>query len=199
MHKLPELSYARDALMPHLSEESFDFHYGKHHAAYVSKLNDLLADHEWSNLPLEQLVVASAKTPSAKAIFNNAAQHWNHSFFWASMKPQGGGKIPPPLEERLNKRFGQVETFMRDFVAAGSAQFGSGWVWLVEKNGELDITTTANADNPLTQGARALLVCDVWEHAYYLDYRNARPQFLSRFINHLVDWGEASRRLFAKP
>jgi Fe-Mn family superoxide dismutase len=193
-HLLPELPYAEHALAPHLSAESFQFHYGKHHAAYVSKLNELLDGHEWRNLPLADLIVAASKAPGA-AIFNNAAQHWNHWQFWAGMKPGGGGAVPGELETMLVRAFGSVDEFKRRFVAEGLAQFGSGWVWLVAGESGLEIVRTANADNPLPLGKRALIGCDVWEHAYYIDYRNRRANFLDVYLDRLVNWEEAAARL----
>lgn len=194
-HSLPDLPYAKDALVPYLSAESFDYHHGKHHAGYVAKLNELLTGHALAGLPIEQLVVAAAKAPDGRAIFNNAAQHWNHTLFWNSMAPGGGGAMPSQLERRIVESFGSVEGFKRDFVAAGVGQFGSGWVWLVEDGPRLAIMASANADNPLTQAKPALLVCDVWEHAYYIDHRNARQAFLQAFVDHLANWEAASRRL----
>jgi Fe-Mn family superoxide dismutase len=197
IHHLPDLPYPRDALAPHLSAESFDYHYGKHHAAYVAKLNQLLTGHDWASLALTDLVVTASRTPGARAIFNNAAQHWNHSQFWAGMKAQGGGAVPAALERRIVDDFGSVASFKQAFVAAGAAQFGSGWVWLVESQDRLEIVTTSNADTPITESTRALITCDVWEHAYYVDYRNARADFLTAYLNHLVNWEEAARRLEA--
>ncbi|MGE0045711.1 MAG: superoxide dismutase [Hyphomonadaceae bacterium] len=195
LHRLPELPYPKDALAPYLSAESFDYHYGKHHAAYVNKLNQLLDGHEWASLPLADLIVTANRTPGARSIYNNAAQHWNHSQFWTGMKPSGGGAMPAALEHRIVQDFGDVTKFKQQFSAAGAAQFGSGWVWLVENKSRLEVVTTSNADTPITEGKRALIGCDVWEHAYYVDYRNARADFLRTYLDHLVSWEEALQRL----
>ena len=194
-HALPDLPYAVDALAPHLSAESFEYHYGKHHAAYVAKLNELLSGHAWAALPLREVIVKARAKPEADAIFNNAAQHWNHWQFWNGMKPRGGGAIPPELERMLIDTFGGVDAFKQQFVAAGLGQFGSGWVWLTEDQGRLEIIKTSNADNPLISGKRALIGCDVWEHAYYIDYRNGRGDFLKAYLSQLVNWEEATARL----
>lgn len=194
-HSLPDLPYPADALAPHLSAESFEFHHGKHHAAYVAKLNELLQGHAWAELSLREVILAAHTTREGEAIFNNAAQHWNHWQFWTGMKPKGGGAIPPELERMLVDSFGGVDAFKQQFVAAGLAQFGSGWVWLAESQGRLEILKTSNADNPLTKGKRALIGCDVWEHAYYIDYRNGRGDFLKTYLAQLVNWEEAAARL----
>jgi Fe-Mn family superoxide dismutase len=194
-YQLPDLPYARDALAPHLSAESFDFHYDKHHAAYVAKLNALLSGHEWAGLPLEEIIVRAAHEQGTQALFNNAAQHWNHSLFWSSLRPPGDMVVPLLLEERIEADFGSVDAFKRAFVAAGASVFGSGWVWLIEERQGLAIITSANADSPLLWGKPALLVCDVWEHAYYIDYRSGRPAFLQAFVDHLINWETAARRL----
>lgn len=194
-HRLPELPYPKDALTPYLSVESFEFHHDKHHAAYVAKLNQLLVGHEWAELELTDLVVVSSKVLGARAIFNNAAQHWNHSQFWTGMKPSGGGAIPPELERRIVHDFGDTSRFKQKFVDAGLDQFGSGWVWLVENGERLEIHATSNADSPITSGKRALIGCDLWEHAYYIDYRSRRSNFLHAYLENLVSWEEAARRL----
>jgi Fe-Mn family superoxide dismutase len=196
--KLPDLPYAKDALAPHMSAETLEFHHGKHHKAYVTKLNELIAGTEFEGMSLQDIVVKSHGDKKHQAIFNNAGQHWNHSEFWTSMKPNGGGKIPSALEKRLIADFGSVDDFKKSFAENGVGQFGSGWVWLVEANGKLQITKTPNAENPLHQGQRMLTVCDVWEHAYYIDYRNERPRFLKTFIESLVDWEKAAARLEGK-
>lgn len=195
-HILPDLPYAADALQPYLTAESFAYHHGKHHAAYVTKLNALLAGHDWASLSLEQLVIEAHAAPQGRAIYNNAAQHWNHWQFWHGMRPPSDDTaVPPALDHLLRKSFGSVATFKEQFVMAGLNQFGSGWVWLTEKDGALAITTTGNADNPLIRDERALIGCDLWEHAYYIDYRNGRGAFLEAYVDHLLNWDEAARRL----
>ncbi|MFZ5789385.1 MAG: superoxide dismutase [Pseudomonadota bacterium] len=192
---LPELPYAVDALAPHMSAETLEFHHGKHHRAYVTKLNELVAGTEFESMGLEELIRKSYGDAEHEAIFNNAGQHWNHAQFWLAMKPKGGGAMPGELERRIAADFGSVDAFKRRFVEQGVAQFGSGWVWLVDSDGKLEIMKTANALNPLPFGKPPLLVCDVWEHAYYIDYRNRRPDFLKAFIDYLVDWERVATRL----
>lgn len=187
--KLPELRYAYDSLLPYMSLRTLELHHGKHHQGYVAKLNELVARTPFARMALEDVVRETHASPGKQAIFNNAGQHYNHSKFWFCMKPDGGGALPATLEKRLTDRFGSVTAFKTEFVARGTAQFGSGWVWLVERaGGGLDIVTTSNADSPLTGGDLPLLVCDVWEHAYYLDHQNRRSDFLSAFLDRLVDW-----------
>jgi superoxide dismutase, Fe-Mn family len=181
--QLPELPYAADALMPHMSPETFEYHHGKHHAAYVTNLNKLIDGTPMADKSLEQIIVSSDG-----GVFNNAAQHWNHSFFWKCLSPDGGGKPDGALLAAIEKEFGSYESFAQKFAAACVAQFGSGWGWLVKKGNKLEIMTTANADLPLKHGASALLTVDVWEHAYYIDYRNARPKFVETVMNKLVNW-----------
>lgn len=195
MHSLPELPYPADALAPHLSAESFAYHHGKHHAAYVAKLNELLRDHPWRAMPLEALILAAHAEVETRAIYNNAAQHWNHWQFWQGMSAKPAKAVPPELERLLIDSFGSVAAFKKRFITAGLGQFGSGWVWLTERDGALAIATTSNADTPLTSKARALIGCDVWEHAYYIDYRNGRADFLRAYLEHLLDWEEATARL----
>ncbi|MGQ9576051.1 MAG: superoxide dismutase [Thermoguttaceae bacterium] len=182
-HQLPELPYPRDALAPHISAETIDYHYGKHHAAYVANLNKLIPGTEFENLALEE-IVKRASGP----IFNNAAQVWNHTFYWNCLAPGGGGEPTGPLAEALKAHFGSFAQFREKFTNAALSQFGSGWAWLVRQpNGTLAVEATANADNPLTAGRTPLLTCDVWEHAYYIDYRNARAAYLEAFWK-LVNW-----------
>lgn len=194
-HTLPDLPYPADALLPYLTPESFAFHHGKHHAAYVTKLNALLEGNDWKDLPLERLVIETHSAPQGRALYNNAAQHWNHWQFWLGMRPPAAAGVPSELERLLRTSFGSVAIFKEQFVAAGLSQFGSGWVWLTENDGALAISTTGNADNPLIKGERALIGCDVWEHAYYIDYRNGRGDFLTAYVEHLLNWEEAARRL----
>jgi len=186
--ELPSLSYANDALAPYMSAETLDFHHGKHHQTYVTNLNNLLKDHELQSSSLEDIVVKSSKDASMSGIFNNAGQHWNHILFWQCMKPNGGGSIPSELEGRLNSDFGSVEQFKEAFIQAGTTQFGSGWAWLAIDNGKLVVTKSPNASNPLVDGMKPILGCDVWEHSYYIDYRNRRPDYLKAFLDSLVNW-----------
>ena len=186
--ELPSLPYANDALAPYMSAETLDFHHGKHHQTYVTNLNNLLKDNELQGASLEDIVVKSSKDTSMAGIFNNAGQHWNHIMFWQCMKPNGGGSIPSELEARLNSDFGSVDQFKEAFVQAGTTQFGSGWAWLAIDNGKLVVTKSANASNPLVDGMKPILGCDVWEHSYYIDYRNKRPDYLKAFLDSLVNW-----------
>ena len=186
--ELPSLPYANDALAPYMSAETLDFHHGKHHQTYVTNLNNLLKDNELQGASLEDIVVKSSKDTSMAGIFNNAGQHWNHILFWQCMKPNGGGSIPSELESRLNSDFGSVDQFKEAFIQAGTTQFGSGWAWLAIDNGKLVVTKSANASNPLVDGMKPILGCDVWEHSYYIDYRNKRPDYLKAFLDSLVNW-----------
>ena len=186
--ELPSLPYANDALAPYMSAETLDFHHGKHHQTYVTNLNNLLKDNELQGASLEDIVVKSSKDTSMAGIFNNAGQHWNHILFWQCMKPNGGGSIPSELEARLNSDFGSVDQFKEAFIQAGTTQFGSGWAWLAIDNGKLGVTKSANASNPLVDGMKPILGCDVWEHSYYIDYRNKRPDYLKAFLDSLVNW-----------
>ena len=186
--ELPSLPYANDALAPYMSSETLDFHHGKHHQTYVTNLNNLLKDHELQSSSLEDIVVKTSKDASMAGIFNNAGQHWNHILFWQCMKPNGGGSIPSELEGRLNSDFGGVEQFKEAFIQAGTTQFGSGWAWLAIDNGKLVVTKSPNASNPLVDGLKPILGCDVWEHSYYIDYRNKRPDYLNAFLDSLVNW-----------
>lgn len=181
--ELPELPYAKDALAPVISAETIDFHYGKHHAAYVNNLNKLTEGTAHADASLEDVIKAADG-----GLFNNAAQVWNHTFYWHCMKPGGGGEPSGQLAEALARDFGSVDDFRREFKNAAAAQFGSGWAWLVEDGGKLAITTTGNADLPMKHGQKALMTCDVWEHAYYIDFRNARPNYLEAFLDKLVNW-----------
>ena len=188
-HTLPPLPYAMDALAPHLSKETFEFHYGKHHQAYATNLNSLIKGTEFENAGLEDII-----RKSAGGIFNNSAQVWNHSFFWNSMKPNGGGEPAGALAEAINRKWGSYAGFKEAFTKSATTNFGSGWTWLVNKpDGSVDIVNTANAGTPLTTADKALLTIDVWEHAYYIDFRNARPKFVETFLNHLVNWDFAAR------
>lgn len=180
---LPELPYAMNALEPHISQETLEFHYGKHHQAYVTNLNKLVADSELAQSSLEDII----KTSSG-GIFNNAAQVWNHSFYWHCLSPNGGGAPSGDLAHAIDQSFGSFDAFKEQFSQVAATTFGSGWAWLVKDDqGALKIVSTSNADTPMTQGLHALLTCDVWEHAYYIDYRNARPKYIESFWN-LVNW-----------
>lgn len=191
--ELPALPYAADALEPHMSADTLGFHHGKHHKTYVDKGNELLADAGIDADNLEDLVRASAKVGGP--LFNNVAQVYNHNFFWQSMKPAGGGAPSGAIADKINADFGSYDDFKKEFVAGGVGQFGSGWVWLVLDGGKLKIAKTPNAETPLTTSAKPILVCDVWEHAYYLDYQNRRPDFLGAFLENLVNWDFANKNL----
>ncbi|RJO64528.1 MAG: superoxide dismutase [Myxococcales bacterium] len=189
---LPQLPYAKNALAPHLSQETLEFHHGKHHQAYIANLNNLLEGKPEASRTLEE-IIAKSDGP----VFNNAAQAWNHAFYWLSLKPNGGGEPTGALAAQIARDFGGFAKFKEEFAQAAAAQFGSGWAWLVWDNGELKIVKTGNADLPLKHGQTALLTIDVWEHAYYIDYRNARPKYIETFLNHLANWDFASQN-FAK-
>jgi Fe-Mn family superoxide dismutase len=194
---LPELPYAYDALAPYMSAETLEFHHDKHHKAYVDKGNELLAAAGNMGATLEEIVVNAHKQGNA-GLFNNAGQHYNHIHFWNWMKSNGGGKIPGALESAIKDSFGSFDDFRGKFIEAGITQFGSGWCWLaVDNNGKLEILKTANGDSPLTSGKTPILGCDVWEHSYYIDYRNARPKYLEAFVDNLVNW-EYVAELFEK-
>jgi Fe-Mn family superoxide dismutase len=181
-HKLPALPFAKDALVPHLSAETLDYHYGKHHAAYVANLNKLIAGTEFETMTLEEII-----QKASGGLFNNAAQHWNHSFYWSCLLPQGG-EPGGQLAAAINKSFGSFDQFKEKFTASATSLFGSGWTWLIKnRDGSLTIENTGNADTPLKAGKKALLTCDVWEHAYYIDYRNARAKYLEAFWQ-IVNW-----------
>lgn len=197
--QLPPLPYPAYALAPYMSAKTVALHHGKHHSGYVAKLNQLIAGTPYETKGLEEIVRASHAASDAQAIFNNAAQHSNHSKFWRSMKPNGGGSLPDGLERRLIAAFGSIAAFKDEFVAQGVAQFGSGWVWLVEAKGRLKVLRTANAVTPLVDEWKPLLVCDVWEHAYYVDYENRRKEFLQTFLEHLVDWDAVASGSIADP
>jgi Fe-Mn family superoxide dismutase len=188
-HELPKLPYAMDALAPHISKETFEFHYGKHHQAYVTNLNGLVKGTEFENAALEDIVKRSSG-----GVFNNAAQVWNHTFFWHSMKPNGGGKPSGALAAAVDKKWGSFDAFKEAFTKSAVGNFGSGWTWLVKKaDGSVDIVNTSNAGSVLTTGDKALLTIDVWEHAYYIDYRNARPKFVEVFLASLANWEFAEK------
>lgn len=182
-HELPKLPYAMDALQPVISKETLEYHYGKHHQAYVTNLNNLIKNTEFENLSLEETILKSSG-----GIFNNAAQVWNHTFYWHSMKPKGGGNPTGDLAKEIEKQFSSIEEFKQKFTDSALNRFGSGWAWLVKNaQGELEIVSTSNAENPMTSGKHPLLTCDVWEHAYYIDTRNDRAKYVSNFWQ-LVNW-----------
>jgi Fe-Mn family superoxide dismutase len=186
-HTLPPLPYAQDALAPHLSKETFEYHYGKHHQAYVTNLNNLIPGTEFENASLEDIV-----KKSSGGVYNNAAQIWNHTFFWNCMKPNGGGAPSGKLADAINAKFGSYDAFKEAFTKSAVGNFGSGWTWLVKKaDGSVDIVNMGPAGTPLTTGDKPLLTIDVWEHAYYIDYRNARPKFVETFLAALVNWSFA--------
>jgi Fe-Mn family superoxide dismutase len=191
---LPDLPFGKDDFKPHFSAETFDYHHGKHHNAYVTNLNNLLPNNpEFKGKELEEII--SLSNNSNAAVFNNAAQIWNHTFFWNSIKPKGGGKPTGAVLSQIEKDFGSYEKFAEDFKQAAVTQFGSGWAWLVYHDGKLQIVKTANAETPITKGMEPILACDVWEHAYYIDYRNKRPDYVSIFIEHMINWDFAGVHL----
>lgn len=193
---LPDLPYARNALAPHISEETINFHYGKHHQAYVTNLNGLVEGKELADRSLEDVIRISAADPAMAGIFNNAAQIWNHTFYWHSMKPGGGGKPYGRAGELIDRDLGGYDAFVAAFKQAGATQFGSGWAWLSLKEGHLVISKTANAETPLTQPATTpLMTMDVWEHAYYLDFQNRRPDYIDTFLSSLVNWDFVNQNL----
>ncbi|AVP98880.1 superoxide dismutase [Fe] [Ahniella affigens] len=188
--ELPALPYARDALAPHISAETIDFHYGKHHQTYVTNLNNQIKGTEFENLSLEEII-----RKSSGGMFNNAAQIWNHTFYWNCMKPSGGGEPTGKLADAINKSFGSFQAFKDQFTQTALTTFGSGWAWLVQRaDGSLALVSTSNAATPLTGPDRALLTCDVWEHAYYIDFRNARAKYVETFWN-LVNWDYVSAQM----
>ena len=195
---LPDLPYSRDSLAPHISEDTLNFHYGKHHNAYVTNLNNLIEGSDLEKASLEDIIMQSAGDASKAGLFNNAAQVWNHTFYWHSMAPNGGGQPTGKIADLINRDFGSYENFASEFKAAGATQFGSGWAWLVIKGGKLEIRKTPNAETPITEaGVTALLTMDVWEHAYYLDYQNARPNYMQVFLDQLINWDFANQNLAA--
>ena len=196
-HELPALPFEKNALEPHISANTLDFHYGKHHQAYVTNLNKLVEGTDLEGKTLEETIAAVAGDASKAGVFNNAAQVWNHTFYWKSMKQGGGGKPTGELLSKIESSFGSYEAFATAFATAGATQFGSGWAWLVLDGEELKIVKTANAETPLTQGVKPLMTMDVWEHAYYLDFQNARPAYIKTFLESLVNWDFAAANLSA--
>ncbi len=193
--ELPALPYDKTALEPHISANTLDFHHGKHHNTYVVNLNNLLKDTPQADQPLEDVIRAAAADAAKAGVFNNAAQVWNHTFYWHCMKPSGGGRPTGDLASAIDGAFGSFEKFQEEFKTACVTQFGSGWGWLVAEGGALKIAKTANADLPLVHGQTALLTCDVWEHAYYLDFQNRRPDYVQSFLDNLVNWDFVAENL----
>ncbi len=189
---LPELPFAQNALEPHISANTLSFHHGKHHNAYVTNLNKLIIGTQFENASLDEIVAKSDA-----GIFNNAAQVWNHTFYWHSMKPNGGGKPSGELAKKIDADFGSFDKFKEEFANAAATQFGSGWAWLVLENGKLKVTKTPNADTPSRHGQTAILTIDVWEHAYYLDFQNRRPDYVQTFLNSLANWEFAAKNFAA--
>ncbi len=194
---LPDLPYAKNALDPHISERTLEFHHGKHHATYVNNLNNLLKDTPQADASLEDVIKASAGDAAKAGVFNNAAQIWNHTFYWNSMSPGGGGTPSGDLAAKIDSDLGGFDSLVEQLKTAGATQFGSGWAWLVVEGGTLKVTKTPNADTPMVHGQTALLTIDVWEHAYYLDFQNRRPDYLSTFIEKLANWEFAAQNLAA--
>jgi superoxide dismutase, Fe-Mn family len=186
--ELPPLPYSENALEPYTSAKTISFHYGKHHKAYVDNLNKAVAGTDLEGKRLEEVILAVAGDSKRAGVFNNAAQIWNHTFFWSCMRPSGGGRPTGELAKRIDAAFGSYEKFAEQFKAAAVGRFGSGWGWLVSDGGALKIVSTSNADTPMVSKQKALLTVDVWEHAYYLDYQNRRPDFVQAFLDHLVNW-----------
>ena len=186
--ELPKLDYAKSALAPIMSEETLDLHHGKHHQTYITNLNNFIKDTDMSKMTLEEIIINSSKDKSKVGIFNNASQHWNHLLFWKCMKPSGGGAMPTKLKEKIVNDFGSVEEFKKQFIQAGVTQFGSGWSWLSIDNGKLVVTKTPNAENTLIHNMKPILGCDLWEHSYYVDYKNRRPEYLENFFEKLINW-----------
>ena len=193
--ELPKLDYAKNALAPIMSEETLDLHHGKHHQTYITNLNNFIKDTDMVGMSLEEIVHNSSKDKSKAGIFNNASQHWNHELFWKCMKPNGGGSMPKKLEDRIKSDLGSIEEFKKQFIQAGITQFGSGWCWLSISNGKLVVSKTPNAENPLIHNMKPILGCDVWEHSYYIDFRNKRPAYLENFLNKLVNWENVASRM----
>ncbi|MFC1610859.1 superoxide dismutase [Myxococcota bacterium] len=193
--ELPPLPYSQDALGPHISSKTLSFHHGKHHAAYINKLNELIKGGPLESKDLEEIIKTTANDSGKAGVFNNAAQVWNHTFFWHSMSPNGGGAPTGVIADKLKASFGSLDKFKEEFKNAAVTQFGSGWAWLIQDGNDLKIAKTANAANPLSQGQAALFTVDVWEHAYYLDYQNRRPDFVQTILDKLINWEFVSQNL----
>jgi Fe-Mn family superoxide dismutase len=186
--ELPKLDYKKSALAPIMSEETLNLHHGKHHQTYITNLNNFIKDTDMSEMTLEEIIINSSKDKSKIGVFNNASQHWNHILFWKCMKPNGGGAMPDKLKNRIVRDFGSVEQFKKEFIQAGVTQFGSGWSWLSIDDGKLVINKTPNAENTLIYDMKPILGCDLWEHSYYVDYKNRRPEYLENFFEQLINW-----------
>ena len=195
LHVLPSLPYAENALDPVISTNTIGFHYGKHHKGYVDTLNKLIAGTELSNHSLEKLIAETAGKADKVAIFDNAAQTWNHTFYWRSLRPKGGGEPPAALKQRIEASFGNLDACKKELATAATTEFGSGWAWLVLHADKLSVVKTANAETPLTKGVKPLLTIDVWEHAYYLDYQNRRADYVNAVLDKLINWGFAADNL----
>jgi Fe-Mn family superoxide dismutase len=195
LHVLPPLPYAQNALDPAISANTIGFHYGKHHKGYVDTLNKLIAGTELSNHSLEKLIAKTAGKTDQVAIFDNAAQTWNHTFYWRSLRPKGGGEPPAALKQRIEASFGNLDACKKELATAATTEFGSGWAWLVLEADKLKVVKTANAETPLTKGVKPLLTIDVWEHAYYLDYQNRRADYVNAVLDKLINWGFAADNL----
>lgn len=194
-YTLPPLPYAENALEPVISAKTISFHYGKHHKAYVDNLNKAVAGTEFAGMPLEKIIVATAGKADKTAIFNNASQAWNHTFYWKSLAPKGGGEVPAALKQKIEASFGTVDACKKELATAATTQFGSGWAWLVLDGDKIKVIKTGNADSPLIKGMKPLLTIDVWEHAYYLDYQNRRPDYVSAVLDKLINWNFAADNL----
>lgn len=191
-HILPPLPYADDALDPVISANTLSFHYGKHHKTYVDNLNKLIAGTELADVSLEEVIASTAGKADKTGVFNNAAQIWNHTFYWKSLSPKGGGEPPAALKQKIEASFDTVEACKKELATAATTQFGSGWAWLVQEGDKLKVVKTSNADLPLTSGLKPLLTIDVWEHAYYLDYQNRRVDYINAVLDKLINWGFAA-------
>tara|TARA_B110000967_G_C18777150_1_gene506200 strand:- start:434 stop:1027 length:594 start_codon:yes stop_codon:yes gene_type:complete len=186
--ELPTLNYAKSALAPIMSEETLYLHHGKHHQTYITNLNNFIKETDMSKMTLEEIILNSSKDKSKTLIFNNASQHWNHLLFWKCMKPNGGSSMPVKLKNKIVADFGSVEEFKKQFIQAGVTQFGSGWCWLSINKGKLVVNKTSNAENTLIYNMKPILGCDLWEHSYYVDYKNRRPEYLENFFEKLINW-----------
>ncbi len=192
---LPSLPYADNALSPVISAHTIGFHYGKHHKGYVENLNKLIAETEYADMPLEKILVSTAGKADKTAIFNNAAQAWNHTFYWRSLRPKGGAAPSVPLKQKIVSAFGSLDACKKELAAAAMAQFGSGWAWLVLDGDKLRVVKTSNADTPMTTGMKAILTIDLWEHAYYLDYQNKRADYVNAVLDDLMNWDFAAENI----